>query len=92
MFQVSWKLLAVLLLGTATAGLGTVATGLAAGTMSRSIGLTRTLAASGLMALSYDVATRARRVNPQRPDDVFAYYMRVWNVFYACYCLLPLAK
>jgi hypothetical protein len=29
------------------------------------------------------------RVETDSPDKVFAYYMHIWNIFYACYLLLP---
>lgn len=43
-----------------------------------------------LMAL--DIRQKAIQVEADRSDEVFNFYMHIWNVFYGCYLLLPLIK
>lgn len=45
-----------------------------------------------LSRLAGDVQRRAELVETERPDEVFAYYMHIWNIFYACYLMLPLLR
>jgi hypothetical protein len=45
--------------------------------------------AVALAGMAQDVRVRALRVETDSPDKVFAYYMHIWNIFYACYLLLP---
>lgn len=49
------------------------------------------VAAAGL-GLAYDVLRRSKKVDPNDSHAVFDYYMSTWNVFYACYLLLPLLR
>ena len=51
------------------------------------------IALSAILALfAVDVRSRALTVEAEQPDKVFSYYMHIWNIFYACYLLLPMAK
>jgi hypothetical protein len=50
---------------------------------------TRLAVAAVLALMARDVKVRALRVEAEDPDKVFAYYMHIWNIFYACYMLLP---
>jgi Zn-dependent protease len=45
--------------------------------------------AAALAWMAGDVRENALMVEAEKPDKVFAYYMHVWNIFYACYFLLP---
>jgi homogentisate phytyltransferase/homogentisate geranylgeranyltransferase len=45
-----------------------------------------------LFALSKDVRKRASVVKPEDSDSVFKYYMQMWNIFYACYIILPFLR
>ena len=83
MFTTSWRLLVLLLAGSAviTARIGT-------GAMTGPKGL----GVFALASLAYDVLRGARKVDADQPESVFAFYMRVWNIFYTCYLLLPLAR
>jgi hypothetical protein len=43
------------------------------------------------VAVGAALVWRARRVNTEDKDAVYAHYMDVWKVFYLEYALLPLA-
>ena len=45
-----------------------------------------------LAGFAADVRSRALTVEAEKPDKVFAYYMHIWNIFYACYLLLPMLR
>jgi hypothetical protein len=48
------------------------------------------LALAGLMAyMAWDVREKATEVDPSKPKKVFEFYMYIWNIFYACYVVLP---
>lgn len=68
-----------------TAAAGGV-TGLAVSPVTRNV---RVGLAAVLALMARDVRHRALRVEAENPDKVFAYYMHVWNIFYACYLMLP---
>lgn len=40
--------------------------------------------------MTYDVRSRAKKIEAENPDKVFSYYMHIWNIFYLCYLILPL--
>ena len=40
--------------------------------------------------MTYDVRSRAKKIEAENPDKVFSYYMHIWNIFYLCYLVLPL--
>lgn len=40
--------------------------------------------------MTYDVRSRAKKIEADNPDKVFSYYMHIWNIFYLCYLVLPL--
>jgi len=48
----------------------------------------------GVLALSFAAAVRvlARSVKVEVPDEVYAFYMKCWGLFYASYAWLPLAR
>ena len=51
------------------------------------------LAAGGVLAyLGKDVRKRARDVKAEDSASVFKYYMHMWNIFYACYAILPFLR
>lgn len=45
-----------------------------------------------LALMAFDIRQRAIQVEADRSDEVFNFYMHIWNVFYRCYLLLPLIK
>ena len=45
-----------------------------------------------LALMAFDIRQRAIQVEADRSDEVFSFYMHIWNVFYRCYILLPLVK
>ena len=93
--RIAWQLLVVLLTGTAA---GTVSTlfvpNLIAITplATRTVVACRVSLAAALSLLAVDVRRRAQTVDITKPDRVFSYYMHIWNIFYACYFLLPLMR
>eukprot|EP01033_Poteriospumella_lacustris_P006744 gene6744-4863_t len=91
MFRVSTYLLATLL---TTFSLG-IASLSVRPSLFRSLGMINLneafVAAAGL-GLAYDVLRRSKKVDPNDSHAVFDYYMSTWNVFYACYLLLPLLR
>ena len=91
----AWKLLVVLLVGTSTATLGTLfVPQLMAVTpvATTAVVACRVALAATLGLLAMDVAKRAVVVDTTKPDKIFSYYMHIWNIFYACYFLLPLVR
>ena len=46
----------------------------------------------GLAYLGKDVRKRARDVKAEDSASVFKYYMHMWNIFYACYAILPFLR
>ena len=50
------------------------------------------IASISLLALGNDVTTQAKKVNADASGAVFQYYMRIWNIFYACYLIIPLTR
>ncbi len=47
-------------------------------------------AASMVLSLfALDAARRGRVVDTSSPENIFSYYMYMWNIFYGCYLLLP---
>jgi hypothetical protein len=50
----------------------------------------KSLGVSLVLALfAADAARRGRVVDTNSPDNIFSYYMYMWNIFYGCYLLLP---
>ena len=54
--------------------------------------IAHTAVSTVLVGMAWDVQHRAQSVDPEHPKQVFAYYMHIWNIFYACYILLPLLR
>ena len=54
--------------------------------------LSRLVAGMVLGFLGRDVRKRASVVKPEDSASVFKYYMHLWNIFYACYAILPFLK
>ena len=54
--------------------------------------IAHTAVSTVLVGMAWDVQHRAQSVDPEQPKQVFAYYMHIWNIFYACYILLPLLR
>lgn len=44
------------------------------------------------VAAGLSLESKAAKVDPESPKDVFSYYMHMWKVFYASYLLLPFAR
>jgi len=53
---------------------------------------TRTAIGGVLIALAVDLIRRYQIVDKKNPESIFDCYMWVWNVFYACYALLPFSS
>lgn len=89
-FEAAWRLLVALLGGS---GVGVLALAAVAGV--RDGGplklATRVLLGGALNGLAWDVWRRSVNVDPDNSQLVFSNYMSLWNTFYACYLLLPLA-
>ncbi len=62
------------------------------GMVSGKMTVARLVAALFLGHLAGDVRSKALKVVATEPESVFTYYMYIWNIFYACYALLPLLK
>ena len=45
-----------------------------------------------LAVMALDIRQKAIQVEADRSEEVFNFYMHIWNVFYGCYFLLPLTK
>ena len=93
--RLAWKLLVALLVGTSTVTLGTLfVPQLIAVTpiATKAVVYCRVALASTLGLLAVDVSKRAVTVDTTKPDKIFSYYMHIWNIFYACYFLLPLVR
>ena len=91
----SWQLLVVLLLGTSAGILGTLfvpALRALTPVATRTVVTCRAALAACLSLLAVDVTARAQTVDTAQPDRIFSYYMYIWNIFYACYFLLPLVR
>ena len=58
----------------------------------RTVTACRISLATALSLLALDVTKRAQIVDIKKPDNIFSYYMHIWNIFYACYFLLPLVR
>ena len=58
----------------------------------RAVAACRVALAATLGYLATDVMKRAETVDTTKPDRIFSYYMHIWNIFYACYFLLPLVR
>lgn len=54
--------------------------------------LSRLVAGMVLGFLGKDVRKRASVVKPEDSASVFKYYMHLWNIFYACYAILPFLR
>lgn len=52
----------------------------------------RVFVALAALGCGQKVRTRAREVDPKRPDHVSAFYMFLWKIFYVSYVFLPLAR
>mmetsp|Transcript_27392 Transcript_27392/g.60655 ORF Transcript_27392/g.60655 Transcript_27392/m.60655 type:complete len:390 (-) Transcript_27392:586-1755(-) len=83
MFRIAWGILFGLL---SAASFATLATTLTASTPTR---LARTVLSAVLGGFAFDVRSNAIKVEAENPDKVFKFYMRVWNIFYGSYLLLP---
>lgn len=88
MFGAASRLLVALLTGTAAAS---VVSALQPSLL-RGVLAARLVVATLLLGLAGDVQRRARLVDPDQPSQVFNNYMHLWQVFYACYALLPLVS
>ena len=94
-FRTAWQLLVVLLTGTAACTISTLfVPQLMAVTpeATRIVVACRVSLAAALSLLATDVTKKAQFVDINKPDNIFSYYMHIWNVFYACYFLLPLVR
>ncbi len=45
-----------------------------------------------LTLFAIDAARRGKVVDTTSPDNIFSYYMYMWNIFYGCYLLLPFLR
>jgi homogentisate phytyltransferase/homogentisate geranylgeranyltransferase len=54
--------------------------------------VSRLVAGALLGFLGKDVRKRARVVKAEDSESVFKYYMHLWNVFYACYVIMPFLR
>lgn len=86
-FRTAWLILVALLSAASAASLGSIPWRAGAG-----LGLSTGLLSAALGILAVDVRRRALLVESESSEEAFSYYMYVWNVFFACYFLLPLAK
>lgn len=41
-------------------------------------------------AFAFDMRKNALNVDTEKPHAIYDFYMYVWNIFYACYLILPL--
>lgn len=95
MFLISWQILFWLLCLTSGGLLSTIlspaagVSGVLESVTPLMIG--RVAIASILFSFGMDVYKRAIEVDAKEPKKVFSFYMYVWNIFYACYLVLPLA-
>lgn len=86
-FRLSWTILVTLLASTSIASV------LFARSVTSGMGrVAKVVLAGGLAVMAWDVRRRALVVESESSEQVFSYYMYIWNIFYACYFLLPLAK
>lgn len=97
--QLAFLAAALLLGATAASGLAGSAGPLGAGGARAGIGRAAALVAArrvagGGVALAFARAVRrsAERVRVEAPDEVYAFYMKCWALFYASYGWLPLAR
>ena len=98
MFSIAWKMLATLL---KVSGIATLINTMKNVNIS-SVGVTsgsnnikiigQLIASISLLVFGNDVTTQAKKVDADDPDAVFQYYMRIWNIFYACYLIIPLTR
>ena len=88
----AWSLLAVLLSSSSLLAVYTLRLPLIAGSSLQTA--SKAALAICLSLLAFDVRRRALEVESKKSEGakVFSYYMYVWNIFYGCYLLLPLAK
>ena len=88
----AWSLLAVLLSSSSLLAVYTLRLPLIAGSSLQTA--SKAVLAICLSLLAFDVRRRALEVESKKSEGakVFSYYMYVWNIFYGCYLLLPLAK
>ena len=94
-FDFAWQLLFSLLsLSAFACSASVIPTLLHAGANKAVLGnnLSRVASSVVLFALSKDVKKRASVVKPEDSDSVFKYYMQMWNIFYACYIILPFLR
>ena len=94
-FRTAWQLLVALLTGTAACTISTLfVPQLIAVTpeATRTVVACRISLAAALSLLAIDIKKKAQFVDINKPDNIFSYYMHIWNVFYACYFLLPLVR
>jgi len=52
--------------------------------------LSRGVISLALVGFASFVKAEAENVDAKEPEEVFDYYMFIWNIFYACYVILPL--
>lgn len=52
----------------------------------------RIFVSSVLASAALEVVAREGKTNTEDPKSLFAFYMHVWNIFYACYAMLPLLQ
>lgn len=75
-----------------TPAVGSLAATTAGSALTTATQYTRVALAVILWVLAGDVRDRALQVEAEKPDKVFAYYMHIWNIFYASYLMLPLLR
>ncbi|CAM9611760.1 unnamed protein product, partial [Laminaria digitata] len=90
LFAFARRLLTTLLWSTAAA-LGLSSRTAAAASLPW-IAVSRAFAAVSALASGQLVRARARGVDPERPSQVYDFYMFLWKIFYASYLVLPLAR
>jgi homogentisate phytyltransferase / homogentisate geranylgeranyltransferase len=56
------------------------------------LAMTRLVVSGLALAGAQSVTNQAKGVNPKDTDQVYAYYMHLWKVFYLCYASLPFAR
>lgn len=95
MFDIAWRLLVFLLV---TTSMGSISTLIVPQIMNVSPAATRVTTicritlALVLNLFAIDVTKKANKVDIDKPNMIFKYYMHIWNIFYACYFLLPLVR
>ncbi|CAM9895240.1 unnamed protein product [Pylaiella littoralis] len=90
LFAFARRLLTTLLWSTAAAlGVGAKA---AADASLPWTAASRGFVAAAALVMGQEVRRRAVKTDPEKPDQVYAYYMDLWKIFYMSYLFLPLAR